>query len=107
MRSGFCLLAIAIVLVTCGAPASRMLARGLPAPRVVSAVANDQVTVNVLELFCQSCAEQIISGCRGIDGVTAVDVDRKEKLLTLHFDSAVISRERVLAAVDDVVSNIP
>ena len=106
MRPGLCLLVAILTLGACSAAPS-LASRDLPPPRVVSAVADGEVTANVLELFCQSCAERIIAGSRGIAGVTAVDVDRKEKLLTLHFDSHVTSRESVLAALDDVVSSIP
>ncbi len=106
MRSGFCFLVAVLTLGACAA-APREAARDLPPPRVVAAVADREVTVNVLELFCQSCAEQIIAGSRGIAGVSSVDVDRREKLLTLHFDSRITSRESVLAALDDVVSSIP
>ena len=73
----------------------------------VVASANDEVTVDVLELICQSCAEHILAGCRRIEGVKAVAVDRRERLITLYFDSSLTSRDRVLAAVDDVVASIP
>jgi len=90
----------------CGAPASRIVARDLP-PVTVVASSSDQVTVDVLELICQSCAEHILAGCRQIQGVASVAVDRKERLITLYFDSSVTTRARVLAAVDDVVAAIP
>jgi len=106
VRPGLCLLLAVLTLGSCSAAPS-LVARDLPPPRVVSAVADGEVTANVLELFCQSCAERIIAGSRGIAGVTAVDVDRREKLLTIHFDSQLTSRERILAALDDVVSSIP
>ena len=82
------------------------MARGLP-PVTVVASANDEVTVDVLELICQSCAEQIIAGCRQIEGVASVQVDRRAKLITLRFDSSLTTRTRILAAVDDVVASIP
>jgi copper chaperone CopZ len=100
------LLGIALGLSACGSPVAKTVARDLP-PATVIASANDEVTVNVLELFCQSCAEHIISGCRRIEGVASIDVDRKEKLITLHFDSSVTTEARILAAVDDVVASIP
>ena len=99
-------LALACVIAGC-APASKTVARDLPPLTIVRSAADGEVTVRVLELFCQSCASQIISGCRHISGVAAVDVDRREKLLTLHFDTSLTTRERVLAAVDDVVASIP
>jgi len=71
------------------------------------ASANDEVTVNVLELICMSCAEHILAGCRQIEGVASVEVDRKERLVTLRFDSSLTTRDRILAAVDDVVASIP
>ena len=104
MRPGLCLLA-ALTLLIADAP-SISWTRDLPAP-IVIASANDEVTLNVLELVCQSCAEHILNGCREIPGVASVVVDRKDKLLTLRFDSSLTSRERVLAAVDAVVSTIP
>ena len=65
------------------------------------------ITVNVIELFCQTCAEQIQAGCRAITGVTSVHIDRHEKLISLQFDPNVTTAERVLSAVDDVVAAIP
>jgi copper chaperone CopZ len=100
------LVALAIFLSACGGYASRTLARDLP-PVSVVASANDQVTVDVLELFCQSCAEHILAGCRQIEGVASVAVDRRQRLITLYFDSTLTTRERVVAAVDDVVATIP
>ena len=98
--------AIALFLNACGAPVSKTAARDLP-PVTVVASANDEVTVYVLELICRSCAEHILAGCRQIEGVASVEVDRREKLITLHFDSSLTTRARVLAAVDDVVATIP
>ena len=108
MRPGLCLfLAGALFLAACGAPpVSKTVARELP-PVTLVASANDEVTVNVLELICQSCAEHILAGCRQIEGVASVEADRRERLITLHFDSSVTTRARILAAVDDVVATIP
>jgi copper chaperone CopZ len=108
VRSGlYMLLALALMGTASDAvPATTTTGRGLPAPILVAA-ADDQVTLNVLELFCRSCTEKILSGCRDIYGVSSVDVDRKDKLMTLHFVSSVTTRERVLAAVDSVVATIP
>jgi copper chaperone CopZ len=97
---------IALLLSACGAPASATAARDLP-PVTMVASANDEVTVSVLELMCHTCYDHILAGCRNIEGVASVDVDRAEKLMTLHFDSSVTSRARVLAAVDEVVATIP
>lgn len=107
MRPGLLLFAaVALFLSACAAPTSpKTVARDLP-PVTLVASADDEITVNVLELICQTCYEHIISGCRHIDGVVSVDVDRREKLITLHFDSSVTTRERVLAAVDEVVATI-
>ena len=107
MRPGLLLLALISLLSTaCAAtPPSKTAARDLP-PVTLVASANDEVTVNVLELVCQTCYEHIITGCRHIEGVVSVEADRSEKLLTLHFDSSVTTRERVLAAVDEVVATI-
>lgn len=85
---------------------SKTAARDLP-PVTVVASANDEVTVNVLELICKSCAEHILAGCRQIEGVVSVEVDRKERLITLRFDSSLTTRARILAAVDELVATIP
>lgn len=107
MRSGLRLLvAVGLMLGAC-APGPRTAARDLPPVQVLASAADDEVTVNVLELICQSCREHIIAGCKSIPGVASVEVDRKEKLLTLRFDSSFTTRERVLAAVDEVVATIP
>ena len=100
------LVAFLLVLSACDAPTPQTAQRELPPVRFVAS-ANDEVTVNVLELVCQSCYEHIVYGCREIEGVASVDVDLKEKLITLHFDSSLTTRARVLAAVDDVVATIP
>lgn len=63
---------IALFSVACGAPASKTAARDLP-PVTLVASANDEVTLNVLELICQTCYEHIISGCRHIEGVVSVE----------------------------------
>lgn len=106
MRPGLLLFVLlALLSSACAAPLSRTAARDLPAVTLVAS-ADDEVTVNVLELICQTCYEHIISGCRHIEGVVSVEADRSEKLLTLHFDSSVTTRERVLAAVDEVVATI-
>ena len=99
-------LACALFLGACGAPVSKTAARDLP-PVTVVASANDEVTVNVLELICKSCAEHILAGCRQIEGVVSVEVDRKERLITLRFDSSLTTRARILAAVDELVATIP
>ena len=96
---------LALLSSACAAPLSKTTARDLP-PVILVASADDEVTVNVLELICQTCYEHIISGCREIEGVVLVEADRSEKLLTLHFNSSVTTRERVLAAVDEVVATI-
>ena len=106
VRPGLCLLAGALLITVCGAPLSKTAARDLP-PVTVVASANDEDTVNVLELICQSCAEHIVAGCRQIEGVASIEVDRKARLMTLRFDSSLTTRDRVLAAVDDVVASIP
>jgi copper chaperone CopZ len=107
VRPGLCtFLAGALLIGACGAPVSKTVARDLP-PVVLVASANDEVTVNVLELICQSCAEHILAGCRRIEGVASVEADRRERLITLHFDPSLTTRARVLAAVDDVVASIP
>ena len=107
MRPGLCIfLAGALFLGACGAPVSKTAARDLPPVTLVTS-ANDEVTVEVLELICQSCAEHIIAGCRQIQGVASVEADRRERRVTLHFDSSLTNRERILEAVDDVVASIP
>jgi copper chaperone CopZ len=107
VRPGLCFLLTAAVFLGCsGGSIAKTVARDLP-PVTLVASANDEVTVNVLELFCQSCAERILAGCRNIEGVVSIQADRKEKLITLHFDSSLTNRARVLAAVDDVVASIP
>jgi copper chaperone CopZ len=82
------------------------MSRDLP-PVTVVVSSDEEVTVNVLELICQSCAEHVLAGCRHIEGVASVAVDRRARLITLYFDSSLTTRERVVAAVDDVVATIP
>ena len=99
-------LATALLLGACGGQVAKTTARGLPQVTLVAS-ANEVVTLNVLELICQTCAEHIVAGCRRIEGVASVEADRKEKTITLRYDSSLTTRERVVAAVDDVVASIP
>jgi len=98
--------ALALFLSACGSPASKAVTRDLP-PVTLVASANDEVTVNVLELICRTCYEHIVAGCRDINGVASVQVDRRERLITIHFDSSLTTRARVVAAVDELVATIP
>ena len=106
VRSGLCALVAAAFLITSCAHVSATMARDIPAPQLVT-TSTDEMTVNVIELFCQTCAEQIQDGCRAIPGVTSVHVDRHEHQITLRFDPGLTTAARVLAAVDDVVASIP
>lgn len=106
MRPGLCLLAALALFAADGHAAAVQPARELP-PVTVVASADSEVTVNVLELVCQTCAEHILNGCRDIPGVATVEVDRRDRLITLRFDSSLTTKERVLAALDDIVSTIP
>ena len=101
------LLAGALFLGACAPAVSKTEARGLPPVTLVASANDEEVTVNVLELFCQSCAERIVAGCRQIEGVASVEADRRAKLITLRFDPSLTTRGRVVAAFDDVVASIP
>jgi copper chaperone CopZ len=100
------LVVLALFVSACGSPAVKTVTRDLP-PVTLVASANDEVTVNVLELICRTCYEHIVGGCRAIEGVASVQVDRRERLITIHFDSSLTTSARVVAAVDELVANIP
>jgi len=100
------LVVLALFVSACGSPAAKTVTRDLP-PVTLVASANDEVTVNVLELLCRTCYEHIVGGCRDIEGVASVQVDRRERLITIHFDSSLTTSARVVAAVDELVANIP
>ena len=107
VRPGLRLLVVLALFVSaCGSPAAKTVTRDLP-PVTLVASANDEVTVNVLELLCRTCYEHIVGGCRDIEGVASVQVDRRERLITIHFDSSLTTSARVVAAVDELVANIP
>ena len=92
VRSGFCVLVAFLLTVAACGPVARTAARDIPAPQLVAA-SGDLLTVNVIELFCQTCAEQIQAGCRAITGVTSVHIDRHEKLISLQFDPNVTTAD--------------
>jgi copper chaperone CopZ len=107
VRPGLSLiLAVALLCAGCAAPAPTSGARDLP-PVTLIAAEDEQVTVNVVELFCRSCEEHILAGCKQIPGIGDIEVDRQQQLLTLHFDPTLTTRERVLAALDDIVATVP
>ncbi|HET7699353.1 MAG TPA: cation transporter [Candidatus Limnocylindria bacterium] len=98
------------LLVACGQAAAPSAA---PAPRVIpAAVAADlaaneaEVSMEILELMCSPCAAQIVREAKLLPGVTGVHLELTTKTLTLRYDTAATGRERVVAAVEQIVAAI-
>lgn len=97
-----------LLAVSCARPAA-----GPPPPRVIGSVASDvlapsedEVSMEIIELMCRPCAAQIVGDSRQLPGVTAVHMELATKTLTLRFDTTLTQRDRVIAAVEQIVAKI-
>lgn len=103
------LILLAALLVACGQAAAPS---GAPAPRVIPAAAADsaaneaEVSMEIFELMCSPCAAQIVREAKLLPGVTGVHLELTTKTLTLRYDTAATGRERVVAAVEQIVAAI-
>jgi len=84
-----------------------------PPPHLVQAAApsdlaagEDEVSMEIVELMCRPCASQIVSGSKELPGVTSVHMELATKTLTLRFETSVTARDRVVAAVEDLVARV-
>ena len=104
------LVLLAALLVAC----SRALpAAAPPPPHLVQAAPSedlaagqDEVSMEIIELMCRPCAAQIVSGSRELPGVSSVTMELATKTLTLRFDTGLTDKDRVIAAVEQIVANI-
>lgn len=104
------LVLVAAVLVSCG---SALPAAAPPPPRLVHAApagdlaaGQDEVSMEIIELMCRPCASQIVGDARLLPGVTSVHMELATKTLTLRFDTGITQRDRVIAAVEQIVAQI-
>jgi copper chaperone CopZ len=84
-----------------------------PPPQVITAAASsdlapgqDEVSMEIVELMCNPCAAQIVGKSRLLPGVTKVSMVLASKTLTVRYDTSVTGRERVIAAVEQIVASI-
>lgn len=101
------ILVAALLLAACG-PAT--VAASVPAPRPAAAPAiaprDVELSFDIVELLCHTCAGQIASGAERIPGVTHVAADMLGHKLLVRFDPAVTTEQQVAAAIDKVVDSI-
>ena len=102
------LVLLAALLLACEAPAS-----ALPAPRVLNSVpvadvatAQEDLSLEVIELMCNPCAAQIVGKSRLVPGVTRVSMVLASKTLTVRFDRALVARDAVISSVEQIVASI-
>ena len=105
------LVLFAALLFACGPSAAPTAA--LPPPRLLQAAPSedlapgqDEVSMEIIELMCRPCAAQIVSGSRELPGVSSVTMELATKTLTLRFDTGLTDKDRVIAAVEQIVANI-
>jgi copper chaperone CopZ len=104
----------ALVLVTALLVACGTASAALPPPRVIDAVqrsidlasGQDELSMEVIELMCSPCAAQIVGKSRQLPGVTHVSMVLASKTLTVRYDTNLTGRERVIAAVEQIVASI-
>ncbi|MEP7003342.1 MAG: hypothetical protein ABI888_02280 [Chloroflexota bacterium] len=107
------LVLFAALLAACGSSAAALSAAGLPAPRVLDSAAasadatgQDEVSMEIIELMCNPCAAQIVGKSRLVKGVTHVSMVLATKTLTVQFDPTLISRQELIASVEQIVATI-
>lgn len=101
-------------LVACGGPAAALPRADLPVPRVIESTAGsadltpseDEISMEIIELICRPCASRIVGKARQLPGVTDVSMFLASKTLTIRYDTAVTARDRVIAAVEQIVASI-
>jgi copper chaperone CopZ len=107
------ILVAAVLLAACGsavppsvagAPAPVANARPAAAPAI--AARDVELTFDIVELLCHTCAGQIAAGAQRIPGVTRVSADMLDHRLIVRFDPAVTTERQVVAAIDKVVDSI-
>ena len=102
------LVLFAALLIGCGLPAAAPppphLVQSVPAEEL--AAGQDELSMEVIELMCSPCAAQIVRQSRALPGVTHVTMELATKTLTLRFDTSVTARDRVIAAVEQIVATI-
>ena len=97
------------LLIGCSSPAA-----ALPAPRLLDNVpvsadveaGQDELSMEVIELMCSPCAAQIVSKSRLVPGVTRVSMVLATKTLTVQFDPERITRQALIASVEQIVATI-
>ena len=105
VRPALVLFAALVLGCTAGAAAPPPhLVQSVPAREL--AAGQDEVSMEVIELMCRPCAAQIVSGSRALPGVTSVTMELATKTLTLRFDTEIIGRQAVVAAVERIVASI-
>jgi copper chaperone CopZ len=102
------ILCAAILLAACGPAAAPAAHPAVPAPAAPPAVAarDVELTFDIVELLCHTCAGQIASGAERIPGVTHVAADMLGHTLVVRFDPSITNEQRVSAAIDKVVDSI-
>lgn len=62
--------------------------------------------MEVIELMCRPCAQQIVQSAKDLPGVTNVRMELSTKTLTLRFATGVTAADRVVAEVEDIVARV-
>lgn len=75
-----------------------------PAASDALAPGEDEVSMEVLALMCRPCATQIVEHAKLLPGITGVKTELATKTLTLRFETSATSRDRVVAAVEEIVA---
>lgn len=89
-------------------PASRPAAAAAPRPAAAGAIAvpDAEVTFDIAEMLCHTCASQVAAGAQRIPGVTHVSSDGLQHKLVVRFDPTRTSERLISVAIDKVVTEI-
>ena len=90
--------------VPAGRPAAAAAPR--PAPAAAIAVPDVEMTFDIAEMLCHTCASQVAAGAQRIPGVTHVSSDGLSHKLIVRFDPTRTTERTVSIAIDKVVTEI-
>jgi len=64
-------------------------------------MAKEVITLNVEGMSCSHCENSVKKAVGALDGVASVEVDLKDKKVTIEFDSEKVSIDKIKDAIED------
>lgn len=61
----------------------------------------DKIVLNVEGMSCSHCEKTVIKAVSALDGVTGVTVDLKKKTVTVVYENAKVSTDRIKKEIEE------